>query len=200
MHIREFTGADFEPVSKILGDLWHANHGDHAFWQGADELCDHLAHTDKGLVAEDESGVLCGVVLLASPNPADHNETLRMHWLQQRTRLAAMASALGVDARADVVLLNEESELMTQVAHQFGTDGVGKVVLLVVSEAARGKGVGSALWDAGTSWLRERGASRIRLVTDDECDWQFYEHLGLNLLISRTTSVGPTVNLYVYEA
>ncbi len=193
MRIREFMGADFEPLSKILGESWHARHEDHAFWHGADELCFHLSKTDKGFVCEDEDGSVVGVILLTSPDESDSNDTLRMHWLQQRTRLAAMASALGVNARADVAFLNEEDALMNEVANSLGTEGVGVVQLLILEAGHKGKGFGGSLLSAGRDWLKSRGATKLRLVTDDECDWQFYEHLGFSRVIEKEY-------MFVYEA
>ena len=192
MRIRAFDGADFEVISRLLGRMWHAEHGDHAFWQGADELCAHLSHTDCGLVAAGDDGAFMGAILLAGLDVAERNETLRMHWLQQRTRIAAMATALGVDARADVAVLNEESRLMEQAARQFGHDGVGEIVLLVVDEGARGQGVGQALLDAGLSWFAKHGLGTVRLVTDDACDWQVYEHWHMDRLLEER-------GMYVYQ-
>lgn len=192
MHIRNFTGADFQPISNVLGTTWHAEHGSHAYWQGADELCAHLARTDHGLVAEDEDASFLGVILLASPNGEDRNETLRMHWLQQRTRIAAMASALGIDARADVAVLNEETALMEEAARALGGNAVGEAVLLIVAPEARGRGVGRALLDAGVAWLADHDADTLRLVTDDHCDWQVYEHVGMRRVLERN-------DVYVYQ-
>lgn len=180
MQVQEFMGADFEPLAKILGNTWHAKHGDHSFWQGADELCDYLSLTDKGFVVKDDDGKLLGAILLRSPREEDHNDTLRMHWLQQRTRLAAMATALGIDARADVAFLNEENAFMHRVAQEQGDEGAGIVKLLILAPEARGQGVGRSLLEQGLAWLKEHGATSVRLVTDDECDWSFYDHIGMD--------------------
>lgn len=193
MRIREFMGADFEPLSKIVGDTWHARHEGHAFWHGADELCFHLSKADKGFVCEDEDGKVVGVILLTSPNENDRNDTLRMHWLQQRTRLGAMASALGINARADAGFLSEQDELMNEVSRSLGTEGVGIIQLLILEPGSRGKGAGGSLLDAGMHWLKDRGATKVRLATDDECDWQFYEHVGFCCAEKREY-------LFVYEA
>lgn len=185
MQIQEFMGSDFEPLAKILGNMWHAKHGDHSFWQGADELCDYLSLTDKGFSVKDDGGQLVGAILLRSPRDEDHNDTMRMHWLQQRTRLAAMANALGIDARADVAYLNEENEFMQKAAEERGLEGVGIIKLLILAPEARGVGIGRALFSRGAEWLREHGATRVRLVTDDECNWSFYDHIGMDRVMER---------------
>ena len=200
MRVREFAGGDFDSASKLLGATWHAEHGRQAYWQGADELCDHLSRSDVGFVVEDDGGSLLGVALYAGTSETPHNDTLRMHWLQQRTRLAAMAKALGIDARADVSLLNDEHENVQKGLEQAGVHKAGEVVLVIVSPQARGLGVGSALLQAGLSWLASQGAEVVCLVTDDACDWQFYEHLGMRRTLQGYATHDADFGLYVYEA
>ncbi len=193
MHIREFTGKDFDVVSRWLGEQWHADHGGQAYWQGADELYSHLSRTDQGYVAEGDEGEALGLVLLAGIRPQDHNDTMRMHWLQQRTRLAAMAKALGIDARADVGVLNDEQEIMQKVQERFGQ--AGEVVLLFVASSARGRGVGRALLERARVWFCEHEVTTVRLVTDGSCDWQLYEHLGMERILEDSSK-----GIYVYQA
>lgn len=185
MSIESFTGADFDPLSRILGSEWHARHGSHSFWHGADELCDRLSNTDQGFVVRDDSGTLVGAILLRSPLEKDHNDTMRMHWLQQRTRLGAMAAALSINARADVAYLGLEKDFLDKAQQELGGDGVGIVELLILTPEARGAGIGRELFERGVMWLREHGAKTIRLITDDECNWGFYEHLGMRCAMKR---------------
>lgn len=199
MRIRTFSGIDFERVSKILGNEWHAKYGSQSYWHGADELCEHLSQTDQGFVAEDDNGTFLGVILLASPNEQDHNQELRMHWLQQRSRIGAMAVALGINARADAAFLNDENALLKKAAEEYGSDGVGQIVLLIVSEDARGQGVGRKLMQRGVAWLQEHGATTTRLVTDDDCDWEFYERLGMEQTLFDLYTDAPTCGLYIYQ-
>ncbi len=215
MRIREFMGIDFEPAARILGDTWHKEHGGRAYWQGADELCSYLARCDKGYVAFGDVTVkegdpidgdaMLGVILVASPREEDRNKDLRLHWLQQRTSVAFMANALGINARADAALLNEEHELMEHAGAEFGIQDVGEIVLLIVTENARGQGVGRELLRKGIAWLLAHDASRVRLVTDDDCDWQAYEHLGMQRVleataITVTSKEKAPFHMYVYEA
>jgi ribosomal protein S18 acetylase RimI-like enzyme len=68
---------------------------------------------------------------------------------------------------------------------------LGFVSLLVVERAARGRGIGGALWDAALAALRARGRARIRLGADpdhllpgvpavaDERTWRFLLRRGV---------------------
>ena len=198
MRVRTFSGADFDPAAKLLAQTWYEGHGPHAIWHGADELCAHLARTDKGFVAEDDGDFL-GVILLASPCEEDKNKDMRMHWLQQRTRTAAMAKVFGVNAREDAQVIAEEDELLDEVAKRCGTAGVGEVPLVIVACEARGRGVGGALLREGLAWLDERGASDVRLVTDDDCDWQIYEHLGMRRVGETVSKARSGLGIYSYQ-
>jgi len=199
MQIRDFTGADFEPLSRIVGNLWHAQHEGRAYWHGADELCVHLSVASKGLVAE-ENGEVVGAVLLQSPREEDQNKDLHMHWLQQRTRIAAMCNALGFNAREDGEILNVEREAMQVASDRFGGNGVGEVVLLVVAQTAQGRGIGRALLREGMAWLADHGADAVRLVTDDLCDWQVYDHWDMERLSLGKRFATEALECYVYQS
>lgn len=198
MRVRTFTGADFDSVAKLLAQTWYEHRGSHAIWYGADELCAHLARTDKGFVAEDE-GTFLGVILLASHREEDKNKDMRMHWLQQRTRTAAMAKVFGVNAREDAQVIAEEDELLEEVAKRHGIADVGEIPLVIVASGARGRGVGRALLREGLAWLDERGVSDVRLVTDDDCDWQMYEHLGMHRVGETVSKVRSGLGIYSYQ-
>ena len=200
MHIREFNGADFDFFSRLLGRLWHSDYGSRSYWQGSDELCAHLSQTDKGFVAVDDDEAPLGIILLKSPQEEPTSHDQRMHWLQQRTRIAAMASTLGIEARADAAMLNEENEAVKRAGELEGTDGVGEVILLALAEEARGKGLGKKLLREGLLWLAERRAHTLRLVTDSECDWQFYEHLQLRRVLEQESTFLEDCTIYVYDA
>lgn len=59
------------------------------------------------------------------------------------------------------------------------------VLLLVVNPAARGLGLGKKLFTGALDYLRAAGAQSAHLVTDTDCDWSFYDHLGLTRLAER---------------
>ena len=139
MYIREFTGADFEPLSHLLGDTRHAQHGARSYWQGSDELCAHLSHSDVGFVAVDKNGDVQGVVLVEGPCEENHNRDMRMHWLQQRSYIAAMANALGIKSRADASAAEEGPR--------------DSIVLLELSPQARAAGIEQALMQQAQEWL-----------------------------------------------
>ena len=199
MRIRAFTGGDLNPLSRLVGSTWHAEQGGHALWCGGDEACYHLARSDQGFVAVDDEDAILGAILLASARAEDRNPEMRNHWRQQRTVMATMAKAFGVDLQPQTAELTAETALVQRTAATYGTDGAGEVVLIIVAPEARGKGVGRSLLHEGLSWLQEHGATDVRLVTDADCDWQLYEHLGMARL-EQGEVPGTGLGIYLYQA
>lgn len=58
----------------------------------------------------------------------------------------------------------------------------GELVLLIVSEEARGMGLGRLLFEKAADEFRSRGAEEIFLYTDDDCDFGFYDRMGAKRL------------------
>lgn len=48
----------------------------------------------------------------------------------------------------------------------------------ITHPSVRGEGVGLAIWEELVSWAKEKGASKITLVSDREDAIQFYLHRG----------------------
>ena len=92
---------------------------------------------------------------------------------------------------------------MNRTLEDDGTS-VGILQLLVLSPEARGLGLGRRLMQAGLSLIKAAGASRYRLSTDEGCDWQFYEHIGLtriaeDTLILPDDDAARAFSYFVYE-
>jgi ribosomal protein S18 acetylase RimI-like enzyme len=97
---------------------------------------------------------------------------------------------------ADIVLKAEDA-LLGRAVEQGGQ--AGEIVLLVVMAAARGMGMGKRLMREGAQWLAERGVAQVRLATDESCDWQVYEHLGMERVAQDTIGDDPSLEIYVYQ-
>lgn len=102
--------------------------------------------------------------------------------VRQRRGLAAM---LAEPARRTVLVAERGWAVVGMVTGQLlvSTAEGGPAVLvedLVVAEAARGAGLGRALVEALEGWARERGATRVQLLVDEEnlSALGFYRRLG----------------------
>ena len=196
---RPWSPEDVAVVGPLLGREWYPELAPrHALLTGCDQLLFNLSQASGAVVAQGAAGELLGLCLAnwGEPDPSD----LRA-WAEMTARVRDEASALGLRLRSEPSIETEGHTLLDQVARERGARGVGELELLYVVEDARGRGLGRRLMEAGLSWLRGRGATRFRLITDDACDWGLYEHMGMTR-VGETTSRSandPNLRIYVYE-
>lgn len=100
------------------------------------------------------------------------------------------------DGASEPVYLDEAPGNQTEMRAEAGLANQPRVLLLVVGEAARGHGLGRRLLARARDHFSRHGAERYWLVTDTDCDWPFYEHLGLERLAERTGAVADAPERY----
>ncbi|MBR3384397.1 MAG: GNAT family N-acetyltransferase [Atopobiaceae bacterium] len=196
---RAWATGDVEPVGRLLGEEWYPEfERRHALLTGIDQLLFNLSQASGAVVAERDDGTFLGVCLAnwGAPDAAD-----LATWQDMMAGLRAEAAGWGLVLRPEPSVETEGHGLLERVARERGSDGVGELELLFVSADARGLGLGRRLMETGLAYLRECGATRYRLVTDDACGWGLYEHLGLERVGERvsTSANDPGLRLYVYE-
>ena len=195
MHIRALQTDDLGILAQEVSDLWYDGTGDNAELLGKAELCTHLSHSDAGLVATDDDGRVLGVVLVQEAHGQNHPYALRDEACASGQQLWERMREPGID-NADIVL-KAENALLGRAVEQSGQ--AGEIVLLVVTAAARGLGLGKRLMREGALWLAERDVTQVRLATDESCDWQVYEHLGMERVAQDTIGDDPSLEIYVYQ-
>lgn len=93
----------------------------------------------------------------------------------------------------------DEIRATKEMRAEADLDSIPRILLLVVSAEARGHGLGKRLINRALDHFRRHGAERYWLVTDTDCDWSFYEHLGLERLADRPGMVpGAPEHYFVY--
>lgn len=177
-HYAPYSEADFDDCVELCREQWYADAPSGKLFATA-ELTWQLAHAEWGLVAravtpEGQPGQILGA---GFARRGSYTHDARR--LQQLDQLKAQVAQAPDTHLAGLELDYAEQALMERVAHERGTRGTGIMQLLVVGAASRGLGVGSALFSAGIDWLASTGATYVRLATDTDCDWTYYEHLGM---------------------
>lgn len=168
-----------------------------------DEVSSYLASATWGMKAL-LNGQVVGVVL----TQGTHGDAeARKRWEDVGRQARETAEQLLARARernehaaepGEPVYL-DEVRATGEMRAQAGLDGQPRVLLLVISEAARGHGLGRRLLAQARDHFSRHGASRYWLVTDTDCDWPFYEHLGLERLAERAGAVkGAPERYFVY--
>ena len=204
---RAFAPEDFERVAVLLGRTWLPEF-DEAPQRAASqiELAHYLAQTTWSLLAERGDEIL-GAVLLAERGAVATGDAGWAELEARLTRAAEKDPGLAEAVRTEMDGVREEAELERDylAGGPLGADAAVK--LLIVSPDAKGLGLGGKLFSAALEHLREAGAAGYHLLTDDSCDFGFYEHKGLTQAMRRRSraywpGVDPEKDefyVYVYE-
>ncbi len=168
-----------------------------------DEVSAYLADSTWGMKALVD-GRIAGVILTHGTHD-DPEASARWKRVGRQAREAAerlLARAREREEHAaepsEPVYL-DEVRATNEMRAAAGLDGQPRVLLLVIGEAARGHGIGRRLLALARDHFSRHGASRYWLVTDTDCDWPFYEHLELERLAERGSTVeGAPERYFVY--
>ncbi|NBK98787.1 MAG: N-acetyltransferase, partial [Erysipelotrichia bacterium] len=107
------------------------------------------------------------------------------------------------DGRKTMKIFAHYDRINEQLYEQSGKDYDGEIVLFVVSEYARGKGLGKELFQKAKQYLKQQGSETFYLYTDKSCNYQFYEHSGMRRNGEKKYSMKPyyhdDFSFFLYE-
>ena len=204
---RAFAPGDFERAAGLLGRTWLPEFPARAQRAASQiELAHYLARSTWSLVAERGDEIL-GAVLLAE---RDREGIGGEDWAALEARLTDGAEGdpeLAEAVRVEMDGVREEAALELEYLAAGGAGTDATIKLLIVSPDAKGLGIGGRLFSAALDRLRETDARGYHLLTDDSCDFGFYEHKGLRRAMSRLSGaywpgVDPATDefhVYVYD-
>lgn len=174
---RPMAPTDFDAMAALVGEVWYdAPDARTAQLMGAVDLATCLRRTTYSQVALVD-GELAGFILarVGLPGPQVDAEWARAADDAARELRACDPAA----AESQLAYLQEVDDINARLLAEGGVEGRCEVVLFLLASAARGLGVGRALFDGAEGALAQRGAREVFLFTDDSCTWGFYEHRGL---------------------
>ena len=184
---------DLDAIAALTAQAWYAPVDEAALLQATDETCAYLADMTWGIKAV-VGGQVAGVIITHGTH--DDPEAAR-RW--ERIGAAAREQAAKMAGEQDEPAYLDEIRATEEMRDEAGLEGEPRVLLLVLGEAARGHGTGRRLLDQARDHFARHGAERYWLVTDTDCDWPFYEHLGLSRLAEREGQVeGAPERYFVY--
>ena len=204
---RAFAPEDFERTAVLLGRTWLPEFDEPAQRAASQiELAHYLAQATWSLLVE-RDGEILGVVLLAERGVEVEGGADWAELEARLTRAAKKDEALAEAVRTEMDGVREEAELERDYLAGGSLGADAAVKLLIVSPDAKGLGLGGRLFSAALERLRETGAAGYHLLTDDSCDFGFYEHKGLTQAMRRRSraywpGVDPEKDefyVYVYE-
>ncbi len=188
---RPYQESDRPEIVDLIAKTWYPHVSDELAKEHANfELDWHLAHQDHTAVARLDDK-FAGLIFSRSPElekktnfKDDFNRLIKKYDVNH-----PMIQNIG--------WLRDEVNAVENVKKANSNQGRGWLELLIVSPEIRGIGLGKKLYKIGIDNLAKQGATHYRLLTDDDCDWSFYEHDKMKRLGAFPNE--DNFNVYVYE-
>ena len=173
--LREWREEDFRPTAEIVNQTW---------WEGSmNEKSDHLVSNaflraclkDQSYIrVAEKDGKILGVIMGCDRRNHHPSFTERLKYWQ-----SALFLLLDHDARHMAMEDGGEEKLHKELLHKAGEKNYdAEVPFFIVSEEARGMGVGKKLFVSLMEYFRDNNVNSWYVFTDTDCSYQFYEHVG----------------------
>lgn len=182
LKIREYRESDFEAVHQFITQTWYADSHDQdpnvtdAFINV--DVNSHLHKSTFGLTAELD-GEVVGVLL---GNIKDEPYHMRLYKKEIVPELQKFFQSDQELSKELITAINKEHEANDKLNEQLKDPYQGKVQLFIVDSSKRGQNIGGTLWNAGQKKMAKAGVERFILHTDSNCDFSYYDALGMSSL------------------
>jgi GNAT superfamily N-acetyltransferase len=191
VEFRPFAEDDFESLSGIYGRLWcDTGEEDERRLFGAVAVTTYLSISPHSIVAEhDGRAIGCALGRMAG-------ESTPSQWRWHRDLLISAAKViepkLSKRMRDQLLVDRRELEVAAEYLERSEAYASSELNLLMVDPDIKGLGIGGRLFDLMRRELSAEGAKGFFLMTDDECDFTFYDHKGLSRLESYGSRTVPS--------
>lgn len=74
-----------------------------------------------------------------------------------------------------------------------------EIVLLIVDPNFQGHGVGRKLFEECMKYFRRNNVKKFNLKTDTACNYNFYDHMGMNCVAQEAIAPGKDFTFLLYE-
>ncbi len=216
------TGDDLDEIVGLAADTWYSPSGlsdlSNAATEGTwlddaernrvsrlmatDEVASYFADMTWGVKAK-LNGKIVGVIVThgthTTGDAVEHYGRVSADARRRAEELLCAArerSEHGGDVEPGENAYLDELRATEEMREEAGLGDQPRILLLVVSAEARGLGIGKRLLEKAVDHFRRHGADRFWLVTDTDCDWPFYEHLGLSRMAERAGEVPSAPDQY----
>lgn len=201
--IRDFCADDLLAAADIMQATWYpgADTAMEAILARSDAAF-YASKASHGYAAVDSEGTLAGYALLLLPGAPKADFARAMHTAHQQIQTEADTPELRRRLEQCARFAQEELAEVEAALRAFDPGSSAHFLLFVVDSRLRGQGVGSRLYQAVRTASIQHGCRRLVLVTDDDCDYGYYEHKGLQRLRSKKagpgTGTASDFHIYVY--
>lgn len=203
--IREARVEDLDTLADLYCELWTnslRNRGDvdDAMLAGRYNIAMQMQRSPITLVAEADGTVIAACCVGIFDNGATRTNPI---WQKCYTELLFQATerARDADERLEGCLFGDTREKITadRFAASRNVYAQGQINLIIIRPAWQGKGLGKRLLEQARIELRAQGCSKFFLMTDNQSDYAFYDHIGMTRIQEdRSQDTGDGFTVYIY--
>lgn len=175
--LRAYQKEDFTILENIIRETWH--YDDFSGPKTAQKLArvflsSCLTNYTFSRVAID-NGTPVGIILVN--NKAKHKCPLKFKLQQMK---AIISLFLSKEGRKVSKIFESVNGIDKQLLEESGIEYPAELALFAVNSSCRGKGVGKQLFQSALDYMKEQELNKFYLFTDTSCNFEFYEHQGMN--------------------
>lgn len=180
INFRETSHQDISLMTNLIKEAWyeddqHHDSDEHLNALAEFDLNHHLNTSTFGLTAELNDKPV-GFILAGAGG-----EEAKFRMLQTNPKQLLDKATFDTFHQPDIraAYLMREHQANTQMLADTGIHYDAEIKLFIVSDQARGTGIGSQLYQKTLDHFKDKGVKTFFLYTDDDCSYQFYEHRQL---------------------
>lgn len=185
------TDAMLAAATRLIGKTWYPD--EPGAWGGAcekielDHHLEHATYVRAAMLGDRFAGIVA-----AGPTATQDPVAASALWYRSHLHSAA-PWALGTPSESQIgaalAPITAEIGLTQEFIESGDARSSWEVTLLAVDPECHGHGIGRLLFSDALDYLLAQGAPGFFLATDDGCDFGFYDHLGLERIVSREAAV-----------
>jgi len=178
---REFEWGDLEQCSRVAAQAWPAQEHvtkDSEGWRLMEPYVTiGVEWSNWTCVAHDDSGAVIGLVF-GDIRGLPGSRSIRRVFVAEAKAFTDFT--LGKYGKAETLVPFLWNFIMTELKLLIGRpEADAEIMLLVLDEKHRGKGIGREMVDRFVNAARKAGAKKVSVYTDDQAsNWRFYERYG----------------------
>lgn len=174
-----FEDDDLSELISIIERVWYLD-GDESKETSRSlatiDISYYIGVSTHRFVAKQDGQILGLIFCSNGETPADYEK-----W--QKLEHESTIKAKKLFSKADFKDYEIFGEVESRLVHNYWStntnDAKWEITLFCVSPTIKSQGIGGMLFSYILSFMKEQGAKHYFLATDDDCDFDFYQHKGL---------------------
>ena len=174
-----FEDTDLSELISIVERVWYLDSDeskDESRSLATIDIAYFISVSTHRFVAKQDGQILGFIFCSNGETPADFEK-----WQKLENETTAKAKKLfsEADFKDYEIFGDVESHLVHDYWNTNTNDAKWEITLFCVNPSIKSQGIGGMLFSYVLDFMKEQGAKHYFLATDDDCDFDFYQHKGL---------------------